>query len=540
MTKKNGSRKGVGDVVREQMGVMKGVGFTQDPEFDASSQEFGPFGPMKTTGEIIRDRLIESCRGADGWYITLDKDIGGNEWQFKEKITSYDHWTNLTVEINEWVRQKTKIENDRTGMVRNYGSGRYRVMFHNVNGNRGDQQPIVIPVDAQEFMLETPKGPLASTAGSDVTEILRTVQATSMKPEDVVKAQVDAVNKGMELALQREDKKASSENTMMTAMFGMLGTMMAAIVGKPAPTEAKDPMAMMNQFFDMAKNMGAFKDQSAPPKSLADTIAELKAVGIKVGENDDPFAVLSKVKNMVGLFRDLTGSGGDGEISRPSMTEMLIDKIEPQAITTLVKMLALKGADNTVKPNIMPRQAAPQRIAPSPSPREVQSAPAAEPEQQYIEEEQAPVSQEQVSEPEISAEDAEMFGLITKFTRELKDAVINDRTDKFPYITETISKYTDQADFNIKIGQVTTDVIVAQIMTLDSKTYVDPAMKQKLIDYVNRYIEYVRSQGPYYAKCSKCHNFASYLNKSVYEAETDKICEGMDDTTCGGILQPVY
>lgn len=557
MTKKNGSKKGVGDVVREQMGALKGVGFADDAEFTGGN-EFQPFGRMKSNGELIRDRLIESCRNADGWYIGLDKDIGGNEWQFKDKITSYDHWTNLTFEVSDYVRQKTKLENDRTGRVLNYGSGRYRVIFYNVNGNRGDQEPLIFSVDAQEYLLEAPKHISGLPGGQDVNEILKTVQATSMKPEDLVKAQVEAVNTGMKLALDREDKKESSNNAMMTGMFTMMGTVLASVLGKPAPAPTTDPMQVMNSVLSMVKNVNDMSPKSPPAKPLTETIAELKALGIKVGDNEDALSVLGKVKNMIGLFREVTGGGtGDVTIEKPGIGELLIDKIQPEAITTLVKMFAAQqsangnGGGTAPAPPMVRRNLPPRRIAPvssqpeqpaqevtsddNPFADEIPHAPAGDAHVEEAPQEQ-PVDQKQ----QISEEDTEMLGKIMKFSKELRDAVINDSTDKFPYITETISKFTNQADYNIKIGHVTTEKIVAQIMTLDGKSYADPVMKQKLVSFIDRYISYVRESAPFYAQCNKCHNYGEYESKEEFEKSDDKICEGIGDVMCGGTLTKVY
>jgi hypothetical protein len=563
MTKKT-KGKGVADVVREQMGDLRGVGFQADSAF-SPDQDFGAFGPRKTTGEIIRDRLIDSCRGADGWYMTLDKDIGGNEWQFKEKITSYDHWTNLTLEINEWVRQKTKIENDRTGMVRNYGSGRYRVMFHNVNGNRDDQPPIVIPVDAQEFMLEVPKFPGGAPGSTDVNELLKTIQQTQAQPQDIVKAQVEAVQKGMEIAAGREDKKEASNNSMMAGMFTMMGSIIAAMVGKPAPASGPDPIDMMNKFMDMAKNMGAFKTETVPQKSMMEMVNELKLMGIKIGENEDPMTVLGKVKNMIGLFKEFTGDG-EVHVDRPGIAEKILDKIEPGAITELIK-LAAKGnmGGNGNQPQVMQRrnpQAIPRRIAPvsasSPMPvtqsREIheeargsinnddpfsdESHPAAGDDIEI--QEPIAVEQEQQISPE---ENVEMLGYITRFSKELKEAVINDSTDKFPYITQTVAKFRDDADFALKVGQFTAEDIIGYVLMLDKKTYVDPMMKQKLESYVKRYIEYVRSQGSYFAQCPKCNDYAEFEGgKQEFEADQKKICGQEFDggAVCDGTLKATY
>lgn len=534
MTVKEKKRKGVADVVREQMGELGAVGFKQDSEFIPGG-EFSPFGQRMSKGEIIRDRLIESCRAADGWYIKLDKDIGGNEWQFKDKILDFDNWTDLQYEISNYVREKTKLEIKRTGRAINYGSGRYRVIFFNVNGVRGEVEPLIFSVDAQEYLIEVPQGGVQGVP--DVNEILKTVQQTSLAPSEIIRSQVEAMKQGMEIAKSGESK----DNAMMTAMITMMGTVMAAVLGKPAPAPSgPDPMAMMNHIVGMAKEMGAFKSGEAAPKSLADTLAELKLLGIKVGENEDPMAALSKVRNIISLFREITGTGGgEGTVEPPSLVERTMDRLlTPEVVMKVLDKLPSGGQAPNINKKVVPQaQIPPRRQYEPPVVERAEEAPL--PETQVEDLSSVEVPQE---ENPMSGEDKEMLLKVMSFAKELKEAVTNDRTDKFPYITEKISQFTDKSDFNIKVGVVTADKIISQIMMLDGSSYSDPAMKQKLVSYVNRYIEFVRSQGPYYAICQKCQDFAEYENKEQFTADVEKVCgQQMDGgKTCAGILQAMY
>jgi mRNA-degrading endonuclease toxin of MazEF toxin-antitoxin module len=335
----------------------------------------------------------------------------------------------------------------------------------------------------------------------------------------------------------------------------MMGAVMAALAGKPAPAPVgPDPMAMMNQFMEMARNMGAFKTETHPaPKSMVEMVQELKLMGVKVGENEDPMSVLGKVKNMVGMFREFTGGGGEG-VSGPAerpLTEMLLDKVEPQAVTTLINMLAMKANEQSNKgnggiprsqPKVVNRRIAPAQPAPAPvshAEREAADNPFADELPPVTEnlEVQEPVAAEQIHQEE----NAEMLGYITRFKRELKEAVTNNDISKFPYITETVAKFTEDADFNIKIGEVTADKIIERVMMLDGATYADPAMKQKLVSYVNRYIEYVCTQGPYFARCPKCQDYSSFTTKAEFETAADKVCgQDFPAGACDGILEKTY
>ncbi len=544
------SKKSTKDVVKEAMKDLKGIGFANDDEFDPANAVI--FGPKKTQGEIIRDRLIESCRSADGWYIMLDKDVGGNEWQFKDKIVSYDHWTNLTFEISDFVRQKTKIEIERTGMARNYGSGRYRVIFFNVNGNRGEQETLIFPVDAQEYLIDPPKLPGGATSGTDINEILRTVRET--QPSTEILSQT--LQKGIEIATGKEAAAKSESNTMMTAMMTMMGTVLAAAIGKPVPTPFTPPdtIAQFNTMFGMMKNFGLLDKKDVPQKTLIDFLNEAKLAGIKIGSgNDDMSTMAGKLKDMIGLVRDITGGGGDGIPERPSIWEKIADGVAPKIPDLLIALTKMNGNGNGGnQPRIMPRrspQAIPQRVAPNPAPpvyapvAEAETAPLPEMdpfgEPPHVEEN--PVVEQPTPQPQentMNQEDAEM---VAKFSSELRDAVINDRTDRFPYITQTISQFIQDADLKLKIGQVNAETIIGYIMMLDRQSYADAAMKQKLVSYVNRYIEYVRLQGLYYAICNVCHDFAEFDNKEQFIAETDKTC-GQETASgdCPGILQEMY
>lgn len=506
------------DTIRKTVGELDGVGFEKDPEF-VPGDLGSAFFERKSEGEIVKDRLIASYRNADGWYAKLDKDIGGNEWAFKDKITSYDHWVDLQLEICNWVREKTKLEMQRTGRTMYYGSGRYRISFWNSGGNR-DQEYHIIPVDANEWELDVPKVlPGGVAPGPDVNELLKTIQGAQLSPSEAAKQQFESMKMGMEMAKGKEERGDTAMATMMTGMITMMGTVLAALVGKPA--QGPDPMQMMQQFFGLAKDTGIIKtDAPAKEKSYVEMIGELRALGIKVGsEQEDMSTTINKVKSVLDVLKPFMGSGeGDTRSFLERFGEAHGGKIL-DLLNTMFQKAATTGQPNVIKRQPLPPvQQPPQREEQPPFAEQ----PAAEP-------------QPQVEQP-ISQENAEMFGLVSKFAKELREAVTADDFGKFPYITETISKFTKNADMEIKIGNTTADDIIGKVMQLDGDSYSDPSMKQKLVNYVQKYVEHVRSSGPYYVLCKKCNTVSEYGNKQEF-IEGDKVCGA---NGCTEVLQAMY
>ncbi len=562
MIKDKKGKDKVKDTVRETMRGLGGVGFQNDEEFDINSMDIGMPGPRKSPGEVVRDKLIGSYLPLDGWYIKLSKDAGGNEWQFKDKITSYNHWTDLQFEVNDFVRQKTKLEVERTGKAINYGSGRYMIMFFNVNGTRENSEPIIFPVDAQEYFLDAPKNISGVQAGTDVNEILRTIQSTQQQPGDTTKLISDSLRAGLELAGKREDSAASGTNQMMTMFMAMMQAMsqsnaqiFAALAGKPAPTTPTDPMELMRNMLSMQKDLGMLPDKNAAPRSDLEMLEKFKSLGLIKTNGDDTVESFAKMKNLIGMIKDFSGYSD----SRPSLIERAIDAVGPKLpdlITAFSKLMA--GNNGNGKVNVIPRAAAPlnnNHPRPEVTAAPVSAVKAPGPVTEGTQGQSPPsagnlemvASDEQ---PQATAEEEEamlkLFLLkygkeIEEVSNQLREAVANERTDIYPNITEIISRFTDQADFNLKIGHVNAETILGYILMLDKKSYVENQMKQKLYNYIQKYIEFVRSQGDFYTQCNKCQDFASFDNRQQFNAE-GKTCgqELQGGAKCDGTLVAIY
>jgi len=73
------------------------------------------------------------------------------------------------------------------------------------------------------------------------------------------------------------------------------------------------------------------------PKTLVETLAELKAIGLDIFKKDDPMEQISKLKQFAGIASDLMGMGGTSE--RPSILEKVVDMLGP-ALPGMVKEIA--------------------------------------------------------------------------------------------------------------------------------------------------------------------------------------------------------
>lgn len=330
------------DVIMEEAEEAKREAFGADEEFDPSrdlnfTNGHGPRSfarGMADRDQMVIDELLASLPKNQGYYLKLYKEIMPNKFELKERFDSFDTWTDLEMEVAEYVKAMTK----RLGS-RKWGSGSYRVVVWRKNGMReaGKYPPVDIIVDAGDAdtgadpvvgkvdAMETTNEQL-SALGNMLTAIKGIVPPA---PDPNIQFQALA-----QAFAQGKGEQKDGNNMMMTMMMTMMTAIMTsmkdmAIANRAQPTAPAAPAFedSLGKMMGMLKDFGVVGQQPEKAKSLVDQLAELKLLGIDLTKRDDAIDMLAKMKTILGSVTDLVPT--NGKVERPGIMEKLIDAIAP-------------------------------------------------------------------------------------------------------------------------------------------------------------------------------------------------------------------
>lgn len=507
------SKKKLLDQVKEQ--IKREIQEEDDPEYipgedrGNGSQRLGTLlFPRKSEEERIIDELLAGVDESKGFYLKLEKEISPNEWEFKERIDKYKHWSDLQWELTQLVRGKTKLEIEKTGKAIRWGSGRYRIIIWNQYGMRDKRIPYIMNIDAEEYNMPVPNFPggVAPAADrlSELTDMLMKLNIVnpSLTPDQVQSQISGAFSKGMELAIGKEAKAESANNNMFTLIMNqmnesnklMVGLLTAMIGNKPI---TPDPVSTMNATLETLKTLGVIGQPPVPVKSLSEQVIELKALGL-IKSDDDAEKSIERVKLFMGLARDFSGAE-PGE--RPGILEKIIDVFGPKIpaiIDTIGKIAASKGgiAMPTAAPVYAPITPVRPTLQPPLAAKDALGFPTgdipSEPEQvpTFSEEDTAklyaPAPVNILSTPKLTPDQIvvladELFSIVSK-----KDYTSFDR------ITQVAGGFLESPEkvrFQIISGELTAQQLVGYIILFDRRHYQDRTNFMLLQDYVHKYVE---------------------------------------------------
>jgi hypothetical protein len=344
--KGQGKNQKLRDVIRDSSESLADVISEGDPAFDAGrdlprsgEQDWAEKSAagLRKRDAIVIDELLMSVPRNQGYYLKLYKELMPGQWEFKEKIESYDTWTDLELELVNRVKAFT------VKSPKKWGSGTYRLVVWRADGIREKDKwaPLDFPIDAGDGdagAINEGKIDGAETLNSQMQTlqgILSAVQQLLPKPQDAGVVQ-DQLATAFASGMNARGNDASSTTAMMTAMvtamMGMFKDLMVA--GRPSTNGAAEPVRLedsMTKIVAMLKDFGVIgnQGQGIPPKSVLEQLAELKAFGIDPLHKDDPLDQITKMKQIVTTLADVMGSGGKGQPERPGIVEKLIDALAP-------------------------------------------------------------------------------------------------------------------------------------------------------------------------------------------------------------------
>ena len=352
-TKSRNKRKSpLEEIVKQSVMDLNSAGFENDPGLDENDRELtGPerFAKgQKHKDEVLIDTQLAGIQNKEGYFLKLKKETRPNEWMLMKTIhTEWRRWPDVESAVADIVKEHTKMAPGK------WGTGSYRIEYACKGGIRGPgYDPLDFYINAEEeFLLNQGIGgnnnnvPAVDattqvTAQLDMlgrlTEIINSSKAPGLDVGQVQSQIAGAFEKGMTM---KANEGSNSNQMMMTMMTGLMGMMTALATNKPVEPKVVNPTENLTGMLEVMKTFGVIgqPQQQEKPKSFAETLIELKAIGLDIFKKEDPMEQMGKLKQFASIASDLMGIGGTGE--KPGILEKIVDMLGP-AIPGMVKEIA--------------------------------------------------------------------------------------------------------------------------------------------------------------------------------------------------------
>ena len=342
-------------MIDESLAKLQNSGFESDPTLDDddNGQLTGPqrFAKgQKAKDEVIIDSQLADIAGQEGYFLKLKKEMrpGLGEWMLMKTIeTEWRRWADTETEVARIVKEHTRIAPAK------WGTGPYRIEYGCKGGMRGKTYPVKDfwinaeeemnnvgqvgqPANAQPAVDPTTQVTAQLDMLGRLMDVMKGVQPTPIDPATIQKQSADAFQQGLAAKANEGNQSTALITAMMT---GMIGLMTAIATNKPVPVEAKvvNPTEGLTGMLETLKTFGVLGNQEKEkPKSLVDTLGELKLLGLDIFKKDDPLEQISKLKQLASIAGDFMGMGGTGE--KPGILEKIVDMVGP-SIPGIIKDL---------------------------------------------------------------------------------------------------------------------------------------------------------------------------------------------------------
>lgn len=410
-----------------------------------------------------------------------------------------------------------------------------------------------------------------------ILEQLRQMNPT-LDPTKMFESQNQAFMKGLEVSAGKEERKANEEKSITQVMMQMMMQqsqqttqmivgLMTAIMGNKGNNNT-DPMALLQGTVGMMKDMKVIGGGSTEQKPFMEQIRDMQTLGLlKAPGADDEMSVINRMKLFASFIKDFSGAG---PTEKPSLLEKALEIFGPKLpdMISNITQIASKAAE--VKKAQIEASTQPSRTNVVPYPRYIEAQPGQPngPEQPDLFEQpqEATFGTHETLDSamprfDTAAMDAAEQGLrdrqmatgtmgdeprassysndnrkqpqqpiqqgasgpvispaqITEWKKELKEAVYNNNTSKFPYITGILSKFLggEQGVLNLaQSGKIQRDDIVNYVLMMDKESYKDREKFFSLQQYIDSYLGTLL--GNVIAECGTCHTEQTFNNEQEF------------------------
>ena len=541
------------EMIDDSLAKLQNSGFPADPTLDEDERQLtGPerFAKgQKQKDEMVIDSQLADIQGKEGYFLKLKKEMRPNEWMLMKTIESdWRKWPDIETEVAKIVKEHTKVAPLK------WGSGPYKIEYACKGGIRGKNYPeLNYYINAEEEFLTTPQigqvvtpvvDPTTSvTAQLDMLarlmDVMKGVAPPPLDPAKIQEQNAAAFQQGLAI----KAGEGASSNSLMTAMMtGLMGMMTAIATNKPVEAKPVSATEGLTGMLEVMKNFGVLGGEKEKPKSFAETLIELKAIGLDIFKKDDPMEQMGKLKQFASIASDLMGIGGTGE--RPGILEKIVDMMGPVLPSMIkdakdamgnavaVQVEAGKNIDRARLP-IPKVEEQPMNIAPNTA----QGMPSP------------------VHNPQVQA-----------FFNGLHEAVQQNNRMFYPIIyTSLLQEAQGVALINgIVAGTQTAKEVIELLQGYGDQRFKESEFVMKrLVSYTNGFIIWLRDMikpkafdtvqdipevatnggavgvakgQPYEAICTACHTVYVYESPEEYAEEAEKVC---GNNGCVGALQPM-
>lgn len=479
--------------------------FIEDPT--GAKQHFQQSSP-------IIDELLQSIPSGEGYYLKLYREVHPGQFEYKLRIDDYTQWTDLESEVTNIVRFHTKRDPSK------WGSGKYRLLTYK-DGARGiHSKPVVLNVDGDEASIpshrqENPAFPVVAPPDmkqqvSEMADLLKSVKTLIGEPQnqgDISKMMAESFKAGLSVLPPQPPPSDKTKDFLgMISLMKELGA-----IGQPA----KEASSGLRDAILLMKELGLVgqpkpKDEGA---SLRETMALLKDLGV-IGQpvekkDDDPFAMLEKMKTLIDLVKPLAGVG-EGE--KPSLGVELVRILGPR-VPDMVERIT--GTVNNVA------EVSRMKIAKSMGVNPAATLPARSPSPPDL-----PPEVEAPSEPA-------MHPVI----KEIYDAIESRDRTFYPKLNDMINIYVGPHILpSLLDGTLNIDTFLASLSANLSQPFLlEPKAKiyfEEFLAAFGKQPERAEPQGGVVAKCSNCGAEYDFENQEEFDKD-EKKCE---EAGCTGDL----
>lgn len=543
-------------MIDKSLADLHNSGFEPDPTLDDDREVTGGerFAKgQKARDEVIIDSQLMDIAGKEGYFLKLKKELrqGLGEWMLMKTIeTEWRQWADTETEVARIVREHTKISPTK------WGTGSYRIEYSCRVGHRGKPYPVRdFYINAEEELIApNVNGQIVQPAVDTATqvasqldmlgkllEVTRGFQPAQLDPAKIQEQQAAAFEKGLAIKAGEGNNSTVMMTTLITGLMGMMTALMTKNDSAAKPNENEGFKGML----ETLKTLGVIGQQNQEKqKSFAETLVELKAIGLDIFKKEDPMEQMSKLKQLANIAGEFMGMGGTSE--KPGILEKIVDMIGP-SVPGMIKD-AKDAMGNAVAVQIEAgKNIERAKIAHGPSSNvsnegsTMNTAPNIPPAMQ--------------NNPQVAA-----------FFNGLHEAAMMNNRMFYPIIyTSLLQEAQGQALITGIVNETHTAKELIELL----QSYGDPRFKdsefvmKKLVSFVNGFIMWIRqmmkpsaeanaygapiqqpvqqsSSGTYDVECTVCDLVYAYDSMQEFTEEPDKKCTGIfQGAPCTGMMQPL-
>jgi hypothetical protein len=544
------------EMIDKSLQDLHGSAFEQDPTLEDDEQNLS--GPARFAkgqqkkDEVIIDSQLADISGKEGYFLKLKKELRPNEWMLMKTIeTDWRRWPDVETEVAKIVKEHTKMAPSK------WGSGPYRIEYACKGGMRGKSYPTLdFYINAEEeFLTNTataqatviqPVDASVAVAGqidtlANLVGMLKNFLPQATDPAKTQEQIAGAFEKGLAIKATEGSSNNQMMMTMMTGLMGMMTAMATNNRQEPRVVNAKEELSGM---LDTLKTFGvlgsADKDK---PKSFADTLLELKAIGLDIFKKEDPLEQVGKLKQIASIAAEFMGMGGTPD--KPSILEKCVDMLVP-ALPEMVKQIS-SAANSAVQAQVEAGKNIERAKITVSNPTTVQ---------QHEGTQMHTASNTQPTQAAVNPQ-------VIAFFNGLYDSVKSNNRMYYPIVYTSLLGDPKGIELvnGIVAGTHTAKELVEMLQGFGDARFKDSEFVMKhLVSYVNGFIIWLRDmvkpksfeqvaqenpapianvvpKGPGYdVECGVCHTVYVYANAQEFSEEENKVC---GNNGCIGVIQPL-